>query len=226
MFLPPFGMLLGKWMALEAAFVIPLAAVLFVLASAATMVFWAKWLGRLLQVLPRLGRKFESLSPSYSVPLWLLVIGILVLVIGVAPVYQKFVHFAVNNVIAAEQVFAEGWNILVPGVTAVTPFSELIVGSYPVWPLFIVFAVALLLPFLFLTVKPQELRPVYMCGEQVGDTDTDEWLTAADQKAKIQLGGYYFQNVLGEAALNSWVNTIAIALLLILFGVVLGVVLK
>ncbi|MDH7577224.1 MAG: proton-conducting transporter membrane subunit [Bacillota bacterium] len=226
MFLPPFGMLLAKWMALEAAYAVPLAAILFVLASAATIVFWAKWLGRLLQVLPRLGRKFESLSLSYSVPLWVLVIGIFVVGIGVAPVYEKFVHFAVNNVIAAEQVFAEGWNVLVPGVSAVTPLPAPAVGAYPVWPLFVVFGVALLLPFLFLALKPQELRPVYMCGEQVGDTDTDEWVTAADQKAKVQLGGYYFQNVLGEAALNPWVNTVAIALLLILFGVVLGVVLQ
>ena len=84
MFLPPFGMLLGKWMALEAVYAVPLAAILFVLASAATMVFWAKWLGRLLQVTPKLGKKIESLSLSYSVPLWSLFVGIFVVGIGIA----------------------------------------------------------------------------------------------------------------------------------------------
>ena len=86
MFLPPFGMLLGKWLALESASVIPLAAWLFVFASAATIVFWAKWLGRLLQVLPKLGSKIESLSLSYTVPLWVLVLGIFGVGIGVAPI--------------------------------------------------------------------------------------------------------------------------------------------
>ncbi len=226
MFLPPFGMLLAKWMALETAMFVPVAAILFVLASAATVVFWGKWLGRLLQVLPRLGRKWESLSPSYSVPLWLLVLGIFVVGIGVAPIYQAFVRGAVANVIAAEQVFAKGWNIFLGPVTAVAGGGAAEVGAYPVWPLFIVLGVALFLPFLFLRLKPEELRPVYLCGEQVGGTDAEEWLSAADQKVKVQLGGYYFQSALGEAALNPWVNTVAIALLVILFGIVLGVVLR
>ncbi|KUK37202.1 MAG: ech hydrogenase subunit [Clostridia bacterium] len=225
MFLPPFGMLLGKWMALEAAYLIPLAAFLFILASAATMVFWAKWLGRLLQVLPRLGRKLESLSLSYSVPLWVLVLGIFVFGIGVAPVYEKFIQFAVNNVIAVGNVFTEGWNIVLPGGAAA--FSKVgveLLGSYPVWPLFIVFAVAIVLPLLVIGLKPQELRPVYLCGEQVGDsTDTDEWISAGDEKAKLQLGGYYFKDALGEKALDPWVYTVAIALLVIMFGIVLGV---
>ncbi|KUK32360.1 MAG: Putative ech hydrogenase subunit A [Thermoanaerobacterales bacterium 50_218] len=220
MFMPPFGMLLGKWMALEAVYIVPLAAILFVLASAVTIVFWAKWLGRLLQVLPRLGKKWEKLSLSYSVPLWVLVIGIFVVGIGVAPIYQKFVHFAVTNVIAAEEVFAQGWNIVIPGSAAASAAQA--VGAYPVWPLFLVLAAALFVPFICLALKPGELRPVYMCGEQVGGTDADEWITAGEQKAKLQLGGYYFQSVLGEAALNPWVNTIAIALLVILFGVSLG----
>lgn len=226
MFLPPFGMLLGKWMALEAAYTIPLAAVLFILASAATMVFWAKWLGRLLQVLPRLGRKLEKMSLSYTVPLWSLVVGIFAIGIGVAPVYNKFVAFAVNNVISTEQAFAKGWEILIPGTSAVSSSANFAVGSYPVWPLFVVFAVAIVLPLLFVGLKPQELRPVYLCGEQVGEgADADEWMTAGEQKAKLQLGGFYYKDALGEGALNSWAYTIAIALLVIMFGIVLGVVL-
>lgn len=225
MFLPPFGMLLGKWMALESVFAIPLAAILFVLASAATMVFWTKWLGRLMQVMPRLGRKFEHLSLSYTVPLWALVIGIFVIGIGVAPVYQRVVQFAVNNVIAAKEAFTAGWSVVIPGTTAAVAGAGAHAGSYPVIPLFIVFAVAIVLPLIFVTIKPGELRPVYLCGEQVGGTDTDEWYTAAEQKARLQLGGFYWQGAAGEGAVNSWVYTISIALLVILFGVVLGVVL-
>jgi ech hydrogenase subunit A len=222
MFLPPFGMLLGKWMALESASVIPLAAWLFVIASAAGIVFWAKWLGRLLQVLPKLGSKIESLSLSYTVPLWLLVLGIFGVGIGVASVYTGLVQNAVADVISSGQALAvQGWGLTVNGVSAVSSTANFAVGNYPVWPLFIVFAIAVLIPFIFVAIKPGELRPVYMCGEQAGGTDTDEWYSTADVKTKVQLGGYYFQGVLGEAALNPWTYTLSIVLMVIMFAVAL-----
>jgi ech hydrogenase subunit A len=234
MFLPPFGMLIGKWMALEAVaqqHVLVIVAVLFVLASAATMVFWAKWLGRLLQVLPKIGSKLEKLSLTYWVPLWTCVVGIFVVGIGVVPIYQKFVHYAVDTIASAQLAEAvtkpvavaasQGLNLSV-GVqqSAVNLF-----GSFPVWPLYIVLAIAVLLPLIFVTIKPGELRPVYMCGEQVKGADADQWYTTGDAKENVVLGGFYWKDVLGETALNPWAYTIAIALLVIMFGIVLGVVL-
>lgn len=225
MFLPPFGMLLGKWMAMEAVYAVPLAAILFVLASAVTMVFWAKWLGRLLQVTPKLGKKIESLSLSYTVPLWSLFVGIFVFGIGIAPLYDSFIKGAVNNVIAAQQAFTEGWQIVLPNAATALSLNKGVelLGSYPVVALFIVFAVAIVLPLLFVKLKPQELRPVYLCGEQAGDVDTDEWYAEADQVSKLELGGYYFKGAASEDALNTWVYVVAIALLVIMFGIVLGV---
>ncbi len=222
MFLPPFGMLLGKWMALESAFTIPLAAWMFVIASAATIVFWAKWFGRLLEVLPKLGAKIESLSLSYTVPLWVLVLGIFGVGIGVAPIYGGFIQNAVADVIASgQQVVAQGLNIVVGGTPSVATNAGFIGGAYPVWPLFVVFAVAVLIPFIFVAIKPGDLRPVYMCGEQAGGADTDEWYSTADAKTKVQLGGYYFKGALGEAALNPWTYTLSIVLMVIMFGVAL-----
>jgi ech hydrogenase subunit A len=216
MFLPPFGMLLGKWIALEAAYTVPLAAILFVLASTLTIVFWTKWLGRLLQVLPKLEWPMEKLSPSYSVPLWVLVVGIFVVGIGIAPIYQDFITFAASNVIPGSQIFAVGIDKLV--LTNVDAIKEQIVGYFPVWSLYLILAVALLLPWFFIRIKPRELRPVYLCGEQVGDNDTDEWLAEADKKTKFILGGYYFQSSLSEMKLNPWFNTIALLLLVIMIG--------
>ena len=49
MFLAPFGMLISKWAALEALVnVNPLLAILVCFGSAATLFFWAKWMGHLL----------------------------------------------------------------------------------------------------------------------------------------------------------------------------------
>ena len=188
MFLPPFGMLLGKWIALEAAYTVPLAAVLFVLASTLTIVFWTKWLGRLLQVLPKIERPFEKLSLSYSVPLWTLLAGIFVVGIGVGPIYQNFLRAATNDVISGNQIIALGLNNLI--LTTPSFMQRDILGLFPVWPLYLILIVALLLPLLLIGLKPAELRPVYMCGEQTGGTDTDEWLAEADRKTKLQLGGY------------------------------------
>ena len=225
MFLPPFGMLLGKWMALEAVYAVPLAAILFVLASAATMVFWAKWLGRLLQVTPKLGKKIESLSLSYSVPLWSLFVGIFVFGIGIAPLYDRFIKFAVDNVIPIQHAFTEGWQIILPDAATALSLEKGVglLGSYPVLPLFIVFAIAIVLPLLFVKLKPQELRPIYLCGEHAGDVDTDEWYAEADNVSKLELGGYYFESAASEESLNAWVYVIAIALLVIMFSIALGV---
>ncbi len=221
MFLPPFGMLLAKWMALESSFTVPLAGILFVIASAATIVFWAKWLGRLLQVLPKLGAKIESLSLSYTVPLWALVLGIFGVGILIAPIYTGFLQYAVADVITTGQaVIAHGLNIGIGAASPIAVTSAFGIGSYPIWPLFVVLAIAVLIPFIFVAIKPGELRPVYLCGEQVGIED-DEWYSTADTKVKVQLGGYYFKNVLGELALNPWVYTVAILLMVIMFLAVL-----
>lgn len=217
MFLPPFGMLLGKWIALEAAYKVPLAAILFILASTLTIVFWTKWLGRLLQVLPKLGWPFEKLSLSYSVPLWTLVVGIFVVGIGIAPIYQGFIAAATSNVISGNEILAAGAGSIKLG-------SALTIGSYPVWLLFLVFALAVVFPFLFVKLKPDQLRPIYICGEQAGGTATDEWLAEADTKTKIILGGYYFEDSASERVLNPWMNKLAILLLVIMIGC--GVILK
>ncbi len=217
MFLPPFGMLLGKWIAIEAAYKVPLAAIFFVLASALTMVFWTKWLGRLLEVVPKLGWPIEKLSPSYSVPLWTLFVGVFTVGFGIGPIYQYFISSATSNVIGGvSNIVASNWSGIVLTSTAAKAASA--VGSFPVWALFVVLAIALLFPMLFFRLKPTQLRQVYLCGEQSGGTDTDEWLAEADIKTKFILGGYYFQATLGETALNPWFNTVAILLLAVMIG--------
>ena len=48
MFLPPFGALLSKWMAVEASARLPLVVLMLAIGSALTMVFWGRWLGLLM----------------------------------------------------------------------------------------------------------------------------------------------------------------------------------
>jgi ech hydrogenase subunit A len=245
MFLPPFGMLLGKWMAIEATtfisgaaasqqglqkalIIIPIILVLvfIAIASAATIVFWAKWFGRLLQVLPRLERKREKMSPGYLVPLVILLVGAIVFSVGAGPMYRLFVQSAVTNVTPYSMVYTQAGNIWLENPGSLTNPAPPAVGAFPVVLLFIILFSALGVPFLLISLKKEELRPVYICGEQAGALDSDEYLTAGDQKEKVQLSSYVLQKTLGEGALNPWVNTIAVNLLIVLLGIALGVTLK
>jgi ech hydrogenase subunit A len=245
MFLPPFGMLLGKWMAIEATtFVtdntaiqpgiqkalmtvpIILVVVCLALASAATIVFWAKWFGRLLQVLPRMQKKREKMSPGYLVPLIILLVGVFVFSIGVGPIYRLFVQYAVTDVTPYSMLYTQAGSIWLENPGTLMNPAPPAVGAFPVVLLFVILVAALGVPFLLISLKKEELRPVYMCGDQVGALDTDEYMTAGDQKAQVQLSSYYLQKTLGEGALNPWVNTIAVNLLVVLFGIALGVMFR
>lgn len=228
MLLPPFGVLMSKWAAIEAAVQVPVAGFLFIIASAVTAVFWVKWLGRMLQV-PPTGEAYqvESMSAVYSLPLIVLAGGAVVLSILVGTVLDRMVLPAVaafyTNVPAA--FVSEGVNLVARGFTG--PVAAAggtagigTVGLFAPWPLFVVLAIALVLTWLLVGVKKEDVRPAYMCGEHVDDCGDTSFYTVADQKAELQLGGYYFTGFLGEAVLNKWVNTIAIILLVILLGVV------
>ena len=63
MFLAPFGMLISKWAVLKAVVdASPLLSVFIVFGSAATLFFWVKWMGKLLQVVtpkPRIQKELE-----------------------------------------------------------------------------------------------------------------------------------------------------------------------
>ncbi len=245
MFLPPFGMLLGKWMAFEATasiqriaekadplmahiLIIPLVLLVlfFAVASAATIVFWAKMLGRVLQVLPDTKRVPEKISIGYRFPLVFLLVGVVVISIGIGPIYENFLALVVGDIIQSSQVYSFVGGLGIEGLGQQGMPAPLQIGSYPVLLLFVILLSALMVPFLMIHLRSKELRPIYLCGEQAGGADTDEYMTACEKKEKIQLGGFYYQRILGETAMNPFLNGVAINLLVILFGVALGVVIK
>jgi hypothetical protein len=69
-------------------------------------------------------------------------------------------------------------------------------------------------------VRAQDIRPAYMCGEQVGDLSTVEFRSLQDKSESVVTTSYYFEKALGEKSLNGWANPAAIALLVALLGVV------
>ncbi len=75
MFLAPFGMLISKWMVIKSISDQSLTLVtILAFGSAATLLFWGKWMGKVLSV-TSMPKKSEEISSSEKLPLYLLAIS-------------------------------------------------------------------------------------------------------------------------------------------------------
>jgi ech hydrogenase subunit A len=211
MLVAPFGVLIAKWGAMEAASGIgvwsTLVLVLLMLGSGATTVFWAKWIGRFLCHSPVPGSaKMEPFIPLYH--------GILLILIAFAVVFSILIAPVYNGVIVPSLAEA-GYN---PALAFTTSgwFLKSPIGIFAAWPIFIIIALALLIPALTTRAKPEVSRSSYMCGENV-EIGVDEFVAVADERTGLKTGGFYIENILGEGNLNRFVVPVGIVLLVILF---------
>ncbi|MFH1227575.1 MAG: proton-conducting transporter membrane subunit [Planctomycetota bacterium] len=214
MFLAPFGLLIGKWATLEGAMNANtqwalIAAIMLVLGSAATTVFWTKYLGRLINQPSFDGtHPIEPLSFFYKLPLISLVLIAIILSILVAPFYDTIIVPAITA--SYQNVIGTGnWNIQI-----------LQIGSFATWPLFIVVIAALLMPLLLLRARKEDIGPVYMCGENA-PAGACEFCSIADSNEPLQTGGLYFSDMITEASLEKIFTPVGIIMILVLFGLLL-----
>jgi ech hydrogenase subunit A len=211
MLVAPFGVLIAKWGAMEAASSIgvwsTLVLVLLMLGSGATTVFWAKWIGRFLCHSPVPGgSKMEPFIPLYHGILLMLLTFAVVFSILIAPVYNNIVAPALteSGYYAASAFTTSAWFLKSP------------IGIFAAWPIFIIITLALLIPALTARAKPEATRSSYMCGENV-EIGVDEFVAVADERTGLKTGGFYIENILGEGNLNRFVVPVGIVLLVILF---------
>lgn len=213
MLVAPFGVLITKWGAMEAATGIgvwsTLVLIMLMLGSGATTVFWTKWAGRLLchSPLPGTG-KAESMVPLYHGILLLLIIGAVAFSIFIAPVYNGVVAPALAEAGYAAAFTTPTWFLKVPGL-----------GIFAAWPIFVVLAFALMIPYLRVRAKPEESRSAYMCGENV-EMGVDAFVAVGDERTELKTGGFYAETALGERNLNRFIEPIGIVLLIIMFALV------
>ncbi|MDI9644602.1 MAG: proton-conducting transporter membrane subunit, partial [Candidatus Verstraetearchaeota archaeon] len=179
MFLPPFGMLLGKWAALEAVASAPLPvtlsmAFLLVMGSAMTALFWARWIAHL-TVLPvqdsRL--RLEALPFSYRISMG----GLLAMVLGLG----------VTGPLIMDELEIPFWGE--GEIRFVAPFLglETGVGSFPVLILWIASSAILACGYALYKLKGGKIEPPYMGGENVKGNPT-RFRTTADEEAELSVG--------------------------------------
>ncbi len=209
MLLPPFGVLIAKWAAIEASTAFPPAAVILAVGSAITTVFWVKWMGRVFSGGPSLhATGTDRLGIRYGLPLYGL-LGLAVLLSGLVG-------------LLADTLVVPSLNALPAGSTGLTTAAaalEAPTGSFPTWPLFLGLSLAILLPLFVVRAKPAQVRPVYACGEGIEENGKLVFRGAGDQKLEVSTGAYYLDGLFGEAKLVRPSNAIAIVLLVVLVGV-------
>jgi ech hydrogenase subunit A len=186
MFLPPFGMLLGKWVAIDAIAAAPTMGSLIVITlvlvgSAATTMYYAKWLGHLI-VLPQTGRKLggEKLPVPYSISL--LTLLALCIVLGAAA----------SNVIVSlvlPALPAGYFAYVATGLDGITTAYGSFL-SYPFWLAAIgIFVVGVIVA----RSKGGVVKTPYVSGENVAD-NPDAFRTTADTQVPMQVSGLFMDN--------------------------------
>lgn len=218
MMLPPFGMLLAKWMALESAVqasgAMPVIVAMLALGSGLTVLFWARWAGILLgSASPKLTVGHEVMEKTTGGAIKSLAWAAAVVSFFAPLVYTWFVEPAVRDMLASAspllfeaRQFGLGNSY---GVFAVYPLYLLIAaGFWYAWKETAKYGVA------------GENLP-YMSGLQASEDGKVGFIGPMKTFVEAKSGNYYLSRFFGEDKISRTVNTVAIALLAMLLGGVL-----
>lgn len=220
MLLPPFGVLITKWMAIETAVHQPLVLLFIILGSALTVVFWSKWIGIILTMSYKPKYQMEKLAVSIRTALSLLIVLVMAASIGIVPLFNEFV----KPQIAAFKIADKG---MLSGTGMGIWLEKVNKAVYGGFASIIFFAIILILmvaiPLISNRIKPNRLKPPYLCGENVdNDLRGLEFISPGDKVESVVVRNYYMESVFGENKLTFWLNLAAGAVIIIMLGVVIG----
>lgn len=211
MLLPPFGMLMSKWMAMEAAIHSPTVLFLLIIGSALTVVFWAKWIGRIQTV----DYRKEGLSKE-ALPFTIAFSNaILAFLVFFGGLLAMDVHKLLFDPLAAMLYQAvplspSSWRLLES------------VGEFTIWPLVTFMALAGL-AWLFTTRRLDErrVRLPFLCGENVPDAEKPyQFRGPMDLPEEAWAATFYLRSVFDEDRVTFWANLCAVVIVVVMLGVV------
>jgi ech hydrogenase subunit A len=190
MFLAPFGMLISKWAVLKAVVdASPTLSAFIVFGSSATLFFWAKWMGKLLQVVEPIKPINHELAPGESVATWGLAGATFLACLLFPLISSQFVEPYVRAVYGNSGSIAPG-NLVIMGL---------------------MMAIVLLFPISFMNYgRRAKIVDAYLGGANLGGAN---FVGSAGATQHVAMQNYYLREVLSEAALSRW-GTISCALLL------------
>ncbi|WP_164561762.1 NADH-quinone oxidoreductase subunit L [Nitratidesulfovibrio vulgaris] len=212
MMLPPFGMLIAKWMAIESAAgamsAMPLLVIMIALGSALTVLFWARWAGIMLgSSRPGFGPMQEEQDITIRLPLVSLVGGALVLSLLAPFVYTGLVEPAIAMYAKAS---AYGVSIGTIGNT---------MGAFAVYPLYLLLGAGFYYAWRAARNTPDSAASLpYMGGSQMTQDGVVGFNGPMNQFVPNAAGNYYLEKLFGEAQLTKPGNVVAIVLLILMIG--------
>lgn len=208
MLLPPFGVLITKWIAMEAAVHLPVVLIMIICGSAFTVVFWAKWIGIILTMSYKVRYHAEKLTMSVKSSLSLLVMMVLSASIFIMPLYNYFIRpYFYGQFETANDLITGKSGLLTIGFNSLAVFGTMLL-------------IVLLIPIFLRTTKSQRIKPPYLCGENTSDARGIEFTGPGESIDNVIVHNYYFKGIFGEENLTLWANFLAGAIILIMFGVV------
>jgi ech hydrogenase subunit A len=192
MFLAPFGMLISKWAVLKAVVdAYPSLSVFIAFGSAATLFFWVKWMGKLIEVV----RPAERIKKE-------LVLGEAIALYGLSA--ATALACLLFPLISSR--FIEPYIYAVYGQSASLGAGNIIIMT-------IMMAMVLLFPVSFMGYgRGVKVVDAYLGGANVHSGV--QFRSTADSVQDVAMGNYYLRNMFSEAWLSRW-GVIGCALLLV-----------
>lgn len=204
MIMPPFGLMIGKWMAMESAagdfFII----ILIAMGSALTVMYWARW-GGILMSDPFAGRFHAETQPVLTwIALGSLCLGCAVLSIGAPWIYTWVITPAEKKFYLLDYAIQGG-------------VLDNAVGTFPVLPLGLAAAAGFLVAARVVR-RTSGVRIVspYLSGAQTGEPGM--FAGPMGMPVRAEAKNYYMSSIFGEEKLTPWINLAAGVLLSLVIG--------
>ena len=204
MIMPPFGMLLSKWMAMEAAASNLYVIVMIALGSALTVMYWARWAGTLMSD-PFAGKFKPERQPFLTWgALGSLCAGAGLLSTGAPWLYIQMIVPALSRA-------------YLPPYTTQNGILENPYGVFAVFPLSLVAALGFVVAILAVkrAAKARVVKP-YLSGVQTAESGV--FTGPMNQLVKAEAKNYYLSSIFGEKKLTTWINLGAGVLLTLMVG--------
>jgi len=199
MFLAPFGMLVSKWAVLRALVDFnPLLAVFVVFGSSATLFFWVKWMGKLLEVT----KAHQNLERGIAAKQWVSLGALAALTLAICGFYplvsSLLIEPYVIDIYGTIRTMSQG-NILI---------MSIMLGLVALFPL-----------TFFVYGRRVKVVDPYLGGGNV--ESSFHFLGAAGEVKSMRMSNYYLGKAFGERTLSTAGIIACTALVLVSFGVAL-----
>ncbi|MGF7401386.1 NADH-quinone oxidoreductase subunit L [Thermoanaerobacterium thermosaccharolyticum] len=195
----PFGMLLSKWMAIEAASKNLVVALLLIIGSAVTVMYYTRWIGNILSE-GRNSKFFVEKQPlTIRFALYSLVTIAIVLSLAVTQLFNAIVKPEINMLKMSISV------------KAAAGYLESNLGGFSIYPVF--FAIGLAVILAFLTIKNSH--------DIVQTKPYEAGLNYDDSNNGYDVKNYYLPSIINEALMTKYMNYISLILILAIFGGIL-----